>query len=48
MASNTKATEKRRKNKATITGRKARKKIAARGTTRSEAELFGNTLAQKK
>ncbi|MFO0725020.1 MAG: hypothetical protein U1E65_14670 [Myxococcota bacterium] len=44
MASNTKATETRRKNKQTNVGKKSRKKVAAKGTTRTEAELFGNTL----
>jgi hypothetical protein len=46
MASNTKATELRRKNKQTKVGRKARKAVARKGTTRTETQLFGNTLAR--
>lgn len=46
MASNTKATELRRKNKQTKVGRKARKAVARKGTTRTETELFGNALAR--
>lgn len=45
MASNTKATEYRRKNKSNKTGRDRKKALAKNGTTRTEAELFGNELS---
>lgn len=44
MASNSKQTETRRKAKARKSGADRKKALASQGTTRSEAELFGNVL----
>jgi hypothetical protein len=44
VASPTKTSETRRRNKSRKLGRERKKKIAKAGTTRTEAELFGNTL----
>ncbi|MEL6189377.1 MAG: hypothetical protein AAFU79_32540 [Myxococcota bacterium] len=44
MASKTQQTETRRKAKARKSGSDRRKALASKGTTRSEAELFGNVL----
>ncbi len=46
MASNTKASENRRKHKQAQSGKPRKKALNKKGTTRSEAELFGNTLAK--
>jgi len=46
MASNTKASELRRKHKHAQAGKKRKKALKKAGSTRSEAELFGNTLAR--
>lgn len=44
MASNTQKTEKQRKAKTRNVGKDAKKARERDGTTRSEAELFGNVL----
>lgn len=44
MASNTQKTEKQRKAKARDQGQAAKKAREREGTTRSEAQLFGNVL----
>ncbi len=46
MASNTKASETRRKNKQAKAGKPRKKALNKKGTTRTEAELFGNALAK--
>lgn len=46
MASNTKVSEIRRKNKQAKAGKGRKKALNTKGTTRSEAELFGNALAR--
>jgi hypothetical protein len=45
MASPTKTSETKRKNKTRKLGRDRKKKIAKAGSTRSEKALFGNTLS---
>lgn len=45
MASNTKASETRRKHKQAQSGKLRKKALNKAGTTRTETELFGNTLA---
>jgi hypothetical protein len=44
MASNTNASEKRRKHKGQKTGRARKRALNKKGTTRTEGELFGNIL----
>jgi hypothetical protein len=44
MASGSKSTEMKRKNRNRNQGKDRKKKLAREGSTRSEAELFGNTL----
>ncbi|MBX2813366.1 MAG: hypothetical protein KTR25_16240 [Myxococcales bacterium] len=44
MASNTQQTEKKRQAKNRSQGAARKKALAAKGTTRSEAQLFGNVL----
>lgn len=44
MASNSKSTETVRYNKKSKSGRNRKRAVTKLGTTRSEAELFGNTL----
>lgn len=44
MASNTKKTEKKRQAKTRSGGRDRKREAEREGTTRSEAELFGNVL----
>lgn len=46
MSSNTKQTESIRLNKARKQGKDRKKSLHNKGTTRSEAELFGNTLGK--
>lgn len=45
MASNTAETEKKRMNKVKKMGRKRKNKLASRGSTRSQVELFGTAKA---
>ena len=47
MSSNTKQTEAIRLNKTRKQGKNRKKALHNKGTTRSEAELFGNTLDKK-
>jgi hypothetical protein len=42
MASKTQVTERRRRHKRSLAGKKRKKAIAAKGSTRSLAELFGD------
>jgi hypothetical protein len=44
MASNTKASETRRKNKNQKAGRDRKKALNKKGTTRTEREMFGNVI----
>jgi len=46
VASNTKKTEKKRLAKARSSGRDRKRHLEREGSTRSEAELFGNVLAR--
>ncbi|MBI4816945.1 MAG: hypothetical protein HY791_11845 [Deltaproteobacteria bacterium] len=46
MASPTNSTVKRRVHKAQKNGRARKKQLEKKGTTRTEAELFGNTVSR--